>query len=70
MLKGRIYQYHFVKPAPSKHECLPNVGTKLDQRLRRWPNFVPTLGKHVVFAWKWHTPLFNHYTTEQDYGRY
>ena len=28
----------------------PNVGKTLGHRLRRWPNVVPTLGEHLVFA--------------------
>ena len=37
---------------------IPNVGTMLAHRLRRWPNIVPTLGRrtfcaHIDVFWKY-----------------
>ena len=32
------------------HDTPTNVGLMLDQRLRRWPNIEPTLGRCIVFT--------------------
>ena len=34
---------------PSQDDTLPNAGSMLNQRLRRWPNIEPTLGQCIMF---------------------
>ena len=47
-------------PANTTH--LPDVGTMLCQRLRRWPNNVPALGERLLLAsWKGTVLLYRAY---------